>query len=90
MTFIVWTTWERKLIKQRRYSMKDDVIGLPHKFEALYSTGITNENHHLSPRGEFILSNVFWDKDVGSTSKHSQMRDVRLVQVQCLEGRSPR
>ena len=64
--------------------MKDDVVRLPHKFEAFNSTGITQEGHHLSPRGEFIGSDVFWNEDVCTTSKHSQMRDVRLLLVQDL------
>ena len=61
--------------------MKDDIVRLPHEFEAFYSTGITQEGHHLSPRGEFIGSDVFIPEDVCTTSKHSQMRDVRLLLV---------
>ena len=69
--------------------MKDDVVRFPHKFETLHSWRVAKECHHLSPRGEFVDSNVFWNEDVGSTAKDSQVRDVRLRLVQLLIGSAP-
>ena len=81
--------WKHKLIKQRCHWMKDDIIRLSHEFEAFSSWCIAKERHHLSPRGEFISSYVFWNENIGSTSKHLQVRDVRLHIVQHLIRCSP-
>ena len=66
--------------------MKDDVIGFSHKFETLYAIGITNENHHLSPGGKFILSNVFWNEDVGSHPNTRRYEMSGLCKFNALKG----
>ena len=61
------------LIKHGRYSMKDDIVGLPYEFEALRPRGVSDKCHDLSSRSEFIDSDILQDEYICPTPEHSQV-----------------
>ena len=56
---MVQATPEHMFIKHGCNTMKNDVVGLPHKFEALRPRSVTEKNHNFSSRSEFIDLDIY-------------------------------
>ena len=55
---MVWATREHMFIKHGCYTMKYDVVGLSHEFEAFRPRSVTEKNHNFGSRSEFIDSDI--------------------------------
>ena len=83
------TIWKDGLVKYGISGNKDSSALLRPKVIAFGVWFIPNEYHLLSLRRQFVMLLLWWDKDISTSPKYSEVGNVGFVSIEDLNRRFP-
>jgi len=88
----IWEQHDTVLEESRHMSsqVEDDLLQTLHKTDAieaisLIASRLSKISHSLRFRRLFICSNIFWKENISTTTKNTEMGDIRFLVPDCLK-----